>query len=175
MFLGFRPFNWKIFIEFIKPKNKGHANFYECCDLTKKVCLIVHTAMIIFGFEKKNSSFRGHLQGLVSVICIMCDLPKITLFLDFRALWSVRMSSSLALLAWKTYYIYYATNNPPPPPIPLPPAQLIKIVKIVLLLGIYRKMWKFRQNEFTYSSLIFSLWILFFIKGAFSILLWIQS
>ena len=44
------------------------------------------------------------------------------------------MSSSLALLAWKTYYIYYATNNPPPPPIPLPPAQLIKIVKTVLLL-----------------------------------------
>ena len=107
----------------LRPKNKDHANFYECCDLTKKVCLIVHTAMIIFGFEKKNSSFRGHLQGLVSVICIMCDLPKITLFLDFRALWSVRMSSSLALLAWKTYYIYYATNNPPPPPIPLPPAH----------------------------------------------------
>ena len=24
----------------LKPKNKGHANFYECCDLTKKVCLI---------------------------------------------------------------------------------------------------------------------------------------
>ena len=22
-----------------KPKNKGHMNFYECCDLTKKVCL----------------------------------------------------------------------------------------------------------------------------------------
>ena len=20
----------------LKPKNKGHANFYECCDLTKK-------------------------------------------------------------------------------------------------------------------------------------------
>ena len=23
----------------LKPKNKGHANFYECCDLTKKVYL----------------------------------------------------------------------------------------------------------------------------------------
>ena len=26
----------------LKPKNKGHTNFYECCDLTKKVYL-VHT------------------------------------------------------------------------------------------------------------------------------------
>ena len=23
----------------LKPKNNGHANFYECCDLTKKVYL----------------------------------------------------------------------------------------------------------------------------------------
>ena len=26
----------------LKPKIKGHMNFYECCDLTKKVYLIVH-------------------------------------------------------------------------------------------------------------------------------------
>ena len=42
---GFRPFNWKIFYRIyqlmgLKPKNKGHANFYECCDLTKKVYLM---------------------------------------------------------------------------------------------------------------------------------------
>ena len=24
----------------LKPKNKGHKNFYECCDLTKKVYLV---------------------------------------------------------------------------------------------------------------------------------------
>ena len=24
----------------LKPKNKGHTNFYECCDLTKKVYLV---------------------------------------------------------------------------------------------------------------------------------------
>ena len=24
----------------LKPKNKGHTNFYECCDLTKKVYLM---------------------------------------------------------------------------------------------------------------------------------------
>ena len=30
----------KIFqLKALKPKNKGHTNFYECCDLTKKVCL----------------------------------------------------------------------------------------------------------------------------------------
>ena len=26
-----------------KPKNKGQTNFYECCDLMKKVYLAVHT------------------------------------------------------------------------------------------------------------------------------------
>ena len=31
----------KIFrLKGLKPKNKGHMNFYECCDFTKKVCLI---------------------------------------------------------------------------------------------------------------------------------------
>ena len=31
----------KIFqLKGLKPKNKGHKNFYECCDLTKKVCLM---------------------------------------------------------------------------------------------------------------------------------------
>ena len=24
----------------LKPKNKGHTNFHECCDLTKKVYLV---------------------------------------------------------------------------------------------------------------------------------------
>ena len=46
LFLGFRPFNWKILVKCINervwsPKNKGHMNFYECCDLTKKVYLII--------------------------------------------------------------------------------------------------------------------------------------
>ena len=32
---------WKIFpLKVMKPKNKGHTNFYECFDLTKKVYLI---------------------------------------------------------------------------------------------------------------------------------------
>ena len=27
-------------LKFLEPKNKGHTNFYECCDLTKKVYLM---------------------------------------------------------------------------------------------------------------------------------------
>ena len=34
----------KIFqLKGLKPKNKGHTKFYECCDLTKKVYLILGT------------------------------------------------------------------------------------------------------------------------------------
>ena len=37
--LSFKDFS-KIFrLEGLKPKNKDHTNFYECCDLTKKVYL----------------------------------------------------------------------------------------------------------------------------------------
>ena len=33
----------------LKPKNKSHLNFYECCDLTKKVYLtIAYTCMYLF-------------------------------------------------------------------------------------------------------------------------------
>ena len=27
-------------LEGLKPKNKGHKNFYECCNLTKKIYLM---------------------------------------------------------------------------------------------------------------------------------------
>ena len=38
----------KIFqLKGLKPKNKGQANFYECCDLTKKVYL-THTHSIVY-------------------------------------------------------------------------------------------------------------------------------
>ena len=30
----------------LKPKNKGHTNFYECCDLTKKVYLMTHISYL---------------------------------------------------------------------------------------------------------------------------------
>ena len=44
MFLGFRAFNWKIlpksFNRLWNQKNKDQTNFYEFCDLTKKVYLM---------------------------------------------------------------------------------------------------------------------------------------
>ena len=42
----------------LKPKYKGHTNFYDCCDLTKKVYLIAH---ILF------ARHRGGPGGLVKV------------------------------------------------------------------------------------------------------------
>ena len=43
--LDFRPFNWKVLVKIfdlkgLKSIDKGHTNFYECCDLTEKVYLI---------------------------------------------------------------------------------------------------------------------------------------
>ena len=32
----------------LKPKNKGRTNFYECCDLTEKVCLTHTQNQIIY-------------------------------------------------------------------------------------------------------------------------------
>ena len=46
----------------LKPKNKGHSNFYECCDLTKKVYL--------------NPIFSLHIK--------FYDLLLIYRILDFR-------------------------------------------------------------------------------------------
>ena len=38
----------------LKPKNNGHANFYECCDLTKKVYLIY-----IYCFKKWGKNVQN--------------------------------------------------------------------------------------------------------------------
>ena len=38
--LYLKAFSIFYYSEGLKPKNKGHTNFYECCDLTKKVYLI---------------------------------------------------------------------------------------------------------------------------------------
>ena len=56
----------------LNPKNKGHTNFYECCDLTKKVYLIyIKTQRIKVlkrstkaRLELKNSSKIYQLKGL---------------------------------------------------------------------------------------------------------------
>ena len=59
----------------LKPKNKGHSNFYECCDLTKKVYLKYiygeNNCFSITRFPAKNafrigiSDFRKLLQKTI--------------------------------------------------------------------------------------------------------------
>ena len=47
----------KIFqIKGLKPKNKGHTNFYECCDLTKKVCLVYYISNTLMTYHKPQST-----------------------------------------------------------------------------------------------------------------------
>ena len=41
----------------MKPKNKGHMNIYECCVLTKKVYLTLHTTTyILYLFSKTRAT-----------------------------------------------------------------------------------------------------------------------
>ena len=40
LFLGSRHFGRQIFLKGLKPKNKGHTNFYECCDLRRNIYLV---------------------------------------------------------------------------------------------------------------------------------------
>ena len=66
LFFGFRSLLLidftKIFqLRGLKPKNKGHENFYECCNLTKKVYLL----SLSFGF--RTDSFEIFVQILVKL------------------------------------------------------------------------------------------------------------
>ena len=49
----------------LKPKNKGHANFYECCDLTKKVqlntCNVEHIELSedeLIAYKPKDMAYK---------------------------------------------------------------------------------------------------------------------
>ena len=45
----------KIFqLKCLEPKNKGHKNFYECCDLTKKYIKRKWMVRITFVLQRKN-------------------------------------------------------------------------------------------------------------------------
>ena len=48
----------------LKPKNQDHATFYECCDLTKKVYLTIHSITI-------HNTTLIVLALLFSVLCLM--------------------------------------------------------------------------------------------------------
>ena len=47
-------FVWPLFVyglKGLKPKNKGHTNFYECCDLTKNISNGTRMHTLLFYIE----------------------------------------------------------------------------------------------------------------------------
>ena len=74
----------------MKPKNKGHMNFYECCDLTENVYLLLHS--LVF---KEKRVFRHHKES------------SLTLFL-------VKFNQNLALhsaLKWENIVVVHYLKN----------------------------------------------------------------
>ena len=45
----------------LKPKTKGHMNFYECCDLTEKVYLKYTYCTIVSGLGKWKLHLKAHI------------------------------------------------------------------------------------------------------------------
>ena len=59
----------KIFqLKGLKPKNKGYTNFYECCDLTKKVYLKYVVTYVSNYFKIKNMENENENQLLVPIL-----------------------------------------------------------------------------------------------------------
>ena len=52
-FLGFRPFKKIYRPKCLEPKNKGHTNFFESCDLTKKIYL-KFSYVVVYISSKSN-------------------------------------------------------------------------------------------------------------------------
>ena len=61
----------------LKPKNKGHANFYECCDLTEKVYLLfIHTWIVdrpVIYTPLKICSIYAGVIGAVATAAALID------------------------------------------------------------------------------------------------------
>ena len=61
-------FSTKIYrLKDLEAKNNGHMNFYECCDLTKKVYLIymyVELYILLVRFAGRRSRYRVLHSGL---------------------------------------------------------------------------------------------------------------
>ena len=63
----------KIFqLKGLKPKNNGHTNFYECCDLTEKVYLVAaleFTMLLIpASFVQHQTTLRDVYLDIMSVV-----------------------------------------------------------------------------------------------------------
>ena len=62
----------------LMPKNKGHMNFYECCDLTKKVYLILpifhfyHHIRIVLPIGKCSATMLEALGFIAFMHCVAC-------------------------------------------------------------------------------------------------------
>ena len=74
----------------LEPKNKGHTNLYECCDLTKKVCLICVKYLYYNFFQMTKCTFNKYgPSGTVEITDGLCLLAiniiteKIYVFLWF--------------------------------------------------------------------------------------------
>ena len=106
LFLSFRSFSKIYQLKCLKPKNKGHANFYECSDLTEKVYLesllldqrlkinnywqkwscssikksFIHVDIFSLGYrrKKKNASSKKLFQLTVPLFLdlVLCSILK---------------------------------------------------------------------------------------------------
>ena len=56
----------------MEPKKKGHMNFYECCDLRKKV-YIIHR----FALHRIFKEEEWHLIGASNTVGLNVDLDKV--------------------------------------------------------------------------------------------------
>ena len=67
----------------LKPKNNSHTNFYECCDLMKKVYLIyiLHTLTSCY---KEWSSSRPTIQNREELSKNLLKYRENELFIDLR-------------------------------------------------------------------------------------------
>ena len=63
----------------LKPKNKGHTNFYECCDLTKIVYLVWH---ISIRSTYTGNIGRGFKKTIIHLMPILQQRSE-TFFLSF--------------------------------------------------------------------------------------------
>ena len=70
-------FTWIYQSKGLKPKSKGDANFYECCDLTKKVYLILtgglveeKTTAVASTFPRRHPSFNFEVMGREMVLVL---------------------------------------------------------------------------------------------------------
>ena len=81
--LWLKDFSNIYWLKGLKPKNNSHTNFYECCDLMKKVYLmyILHTLTSCY---KEWSSSRPTIQNREELSKNLLKYRENELFIDLR-------------------------------------------------------------------------------------------